>query len=50
MYIYTYIYTYILSASYFGYFGHVWSLSSKTIMPTCRNIDVYLHAKNEIHS
>ena len=30
--------------------GHVWPLPSKTIMPPCRNFDVYLHAKNELHS
>ena len=40
----------IYPSSYFRYFGHVWSLPSKTIMPTCRNFDVYLHAKNELHS
>ena len=33
--------------SYFGYFGHVWSLLSKTIMPTCRNPDVYLDEKKK---
>ena len=35
----------ILLTSYFGYFGHVWSTPSTTIMPTCRNFDVNLHVK-----
>ena len=35
----------ILPTSCFGYFGHVWSLLSKTLMPICRNVFVYLHAK-----
>ena len=39
----------MLQTSHFGCFEHVWSLPSKTIMPTCRNFDVYLHAKNELH-
>ena len=30
---------------YFGYSGHVWPLPTKTIMPTSKNSDVYLHAK-----
>ena len=34
-----------LQKSYFGYFGHVWPLPSKTIMPTCRKFDIYLHVK-----
>ena len=33
----------------FGCFEHVWPLPSKMTMPTCRNFDVYLHAKNELH-
>ena len=36
-----------IPTSYFGYFEHVWLLPSK-IMPTCRNFDVYLQAKNEL--
>ena len=28
---------------------HIWALPSKTILQTCRNFDVYLHAKNELH-
>ena len=46
--IYIYIYIYmakISSTSYFGYFGHIWLLPSKKIVPTCRNFDAYLHAK-----
>ena len=39
-----------LQTFYFGYFGHVWLLPSKMIKPSCRNFDVYLHAKNELHS
>ena len=39
----------ILQTSYFEYFGHTWLLPSKTIMPTCRNFGIYLHAKNELH-
>ena len=39
----------ILPTSYFGYFGHAWPLPSEMIMPTCRNLDVYLHVKNELH-
>ena len=39
----------ILLNSYFGYFEHVWPLSSKTVIPTCRNFDVYLHVKNELN-
>ena len=35
----------ILPTSYFGYFGYVWPLPSKTIMLTWRNFDVYLYAK-----
>ena len=35
---------------YFGYFGYVWSLPSKTIMTTCRIFDVPLHAKNKTPS
>ena len=31
----------------FGYFGHVWPLPSKRIMPTCGNFDINLYAKNE---
>ena len=42
------IYCKILPTSYFGYFGHVWPLASKMILPTCRNFDVYLDAKNSI--
>ena len=40
----------ILQTSYFMHFGHIWPLPSKMIMPTCRNFNVYLHAKNELHS
>ena len=40
----------ILLTSYFVYFGHFWLLPSKILIPTCRNFDVYLHAKNELHS
>ena len=39
----------ILTTSYFRYLGHIWPLPSKTIMPTCRNFDVYLHGKNQLH-
>ena len=35
----------MLPISYFGYFGHVCPLPSKTIKPTCRDFDVYLYAK-----
>ena len=37
------------STSYFRYFEHIWLLRSRTKMPTCRNWNVYLHAKNELH-
>ena len=37
-----------LSTYYFGYFGHACSLLSKTIMSTCKNFDVYLHAKRTL--
>ena len=29
--------------------GNVWPLPSKTIMPPCRNFNVYLHGKSELH-
>ena len=48
IYIYIYIYIYIakiLSTSYFGYFGHIQPLPSKKIIPTCTNLDAYLHVK-----
>ena len=31
-----------LKTSYFGYLGHFCLLSSKTIMPTCRNLDIFI--------
>ena len=37
------------TSSYFGHFRHVWSLPSKTIMPTCGNLNIFQHAKNELH-
>ena len=39
----------MLPTSYFEFFDHVWLLSAKAIIPTCRNFGVYLHAKNELH-
>ena len=36
----------MLSTSYFGYFGHVRSLPSKKIIPTCRDFDAYLQIIN----
>ena len=39
----------ILQTSDFWYFLHIWQLPSKTIIPTCTNFDIYLHAKNELH-
>ena len=36
----------ILQTSYFGYFGHVWPLPPKSILPTCRNFHIY-HVKND---
>ena len=41
--------TSITNFPYFRYFGHVWPFSSKTIIPTFRNV-YHLHAKNELHS
>ena len=35
------------TSSYFGHFRHVWSLPSKTI--TCGNLNIFQHAKNELH-
>ena len=49
MYIYIYIYMYITNFL----FWILWTclaFPSKTIMPTFRNFDVYLHAKKELHS
>ena len=40
-----FIYCKILPTSFSGYFGHVWTLLSKTIIPACTKFDVYLHAK-----
>ena len=40
----------ILLIFYFRYFGHAYPFPSKTIMPNCRNFDIFLHAKNELHS
>ena len=42
--------TKILPTSYFGHFEHVWLLPSKRLISTCRNFDVYLHARNDLHS
>ena len=47
---YTKVVAKILPTSHCGYFGHVWSLPSIRIIPTCTNFDVYLHKKNELHS
>ena len=44
------IYCKNLRTSYFGYFGHVWLLPSKVIMPTCRSFVFIYMQKNEFHS
>ena len=39
-----------LTASFFGYFGHVWLLSSKIDNPTCGSFDLDELQNNSIHN